>query len=149
MTDKTKDPGVLLGRTSRLAGKIVVRRFQEENIHLTLEQFGLLKQLNEDEHLIQQELADTFRKHKSAVLRLVDVLEQAGLVTKNCDESDRRKKTLEVTAKGKALIERAVTISNEVISNLQEGLSAQEIEVFEKVSLHMQQKALKQITQQD
>jgi DNA-binding MarR family transcriptional regulator len=149
MTDNKKDPGTLLGRTSRLAGKIVLKRFQEEKIHLTLEQFGLLKQLNEDEHLIQQELADTFKKHKSAVLRLIDVLEQGGLVTRSCDETDRRRKMLEVTAKGRALIERAVNISNEVISALQEGLSAQEIEVFEKVSLHMQEKALKQITQQD
>src|SRR5688572_18181896 len=118
MESKKKDIGTMLGRTTRLTGKVIAKRFQEAKINLTIEQFALLHMLAEEKCLIQQELADIIKKHKSAVLRLIDALEQRELVNRIPDATDRRKRTLVVTTKGKALLEKANAISNEVIKTL-------------------------------
>jgi DNA-binding MarR family transcriptional regulator len=149
MESKKQDIGTMLGRTTRLTGKVIAKRFQEAKINLTIEQFALLHMLAEEKCLIQQELADIIKKHKSAVLRLIDALEQRELVNRIPDATDRRKRTLVVTTKGKALLEKANAISNEVIKTLQDGLTAQEVDLFEKVAVHMQAKALKQISNSD
>jgi DNA-binding MarR family transcriptional regulator len=70
---------------------------------LTPEQFGLLGQLWEQEGLSQRELADRLFKDKPTVTRMLEKLDQRGLVHRCPDHQDRRVFRVFLTATGRAL----------------------------------------------
>ena len=70
----------------------------EEEIRITAEQFHLLNAINsKKEEVIQKDMAEIMGKDKSAILRLIDSLEEKELVRRVVDKNDRRKNYLMVT----------------------------------------------------
>jgi DNA-binding MarR family transcriptional regulator len=72
----------------------------------------------------QRELARTLRLPASRVVGLVDALEARGVVERRTNSSDRRERTLYLTANGRKLLDRVMTISDEHERALTRGLSA-------------------------
>lgn len=132
---------MILGRTALVFGKVIERRLAEMGLPLNGRQLGLLTFLSSDDLLIQQDLADIMCKDKSAVLRIVDSLEEKGFITRKSDPADRRKKIIVLTPAGNTLLEKAREIEKEVTSLLQQGLTAEEVATFIKVARHIQDKA--------
>lgn len=56
--------------------------------------------------MIQQDIAEIMEKNKSAVLRSIDILEQKGFVKRVPAQGDRRKNVIELTERGKCVIDR-------------------------------------------
>ena len=109
---------------------------------LAIEQFGLLFLLaNEQEELIQSELADRLHKDKSTILRAVNTLEKKELIRKVQHLHDKRKHQLLVTKKGERALLDHIAIENFVSDRLLEGLSEEELKVFTKVVNHIKRKA--------
>jgi len=122
--------------------RLLKKRFLEQaDIKLTTEQIGLLLviYMNKEE-VIQQELACSMGKDKSAILRTIDMIEAKDLVKRVSDTADRRKKYLMITKKGERIIDQYLTIENELISILQNGLTEEEINIFYKVVDHIKAK---------
>jgi DNA-binding MarR family transcriptional regulator len=129
--------GLLIGRTGLALGKAVEKAFIQAGLDLTFQHFIFLNLLSKNNTLIQQELADIVKKDKSAVLRIIAVLEGKNLVERIGDTCDRRKKTLFLTPVGKKLLKEAQKMEQNVILHLQEGLTQEEITTFVKVALHL------------
>ncbi|WP_181303986.1 MarR family winged helix-turn-helix transcriptional regulator [Rufibacter sp. XAAS-G3-1] len=129
--------GLLIGRTGLALGKAVEKAFMQAGIDLTFQHFIFLNLLSKNNTLIQQELADIVEKDKSAVLRIIAVLEGKKLVERMGDTCDRRKKSLFLTPLGTSLLKKAQKIEHSVITHLQEGLTQEEINTFVKVALHL------------
>lgn len=70
---------------------------------LTPEQFGLLGRLWEQEGLSQRELADRLFKDKPTITRMLEKLEQRGLIRRQPDGHDRRVFRIFLTPAGRAL----------------------------------------------
>lgn len=124
--------GFQFGEFMRVFRKVVVKRFQERETELTLEQFGILIKLTEDGDHTQTDVASTLGMDKSAVLRIVDILEEKQYVERVNDSEDRRKKTLALTKKGKAKIEDAGKLFSTVIEDISVGVKESDMKSFMK-----------------
>jgi MarR family transcriptional regulator, transcriptional regulator for hemolysin len=115
---------------------------QHMEIKITPEQFGLLQAISEkDEEVIQKDMADMMGKDKSAILRLIDLLEEKELVRRVTDSKDRRKNYLMVTKLGYKVIEQYLKIAEDMMLVIQDGLSQEEIDIYHRVVNHITNKA--------
>ena len=135
--------GMALGSMMREVIRLLKKRFIEQaDIKLTTEQIGLLLVISMNkEEVIQQELACSMGKDKSAILRTIDMIEAKDLVKRVSDTADRRKKYLMITKKGERVIEQYLAIENELTILLQKGLTEEEIKTFYKVVDHIKANA--------
>jgi DNA-binding MarR family transcriptional regulator len=87
-------------------GTTVHRQFAERLARLDLHprHFGMLSHLAASEGRSQQALGDALGIHRSAVVALVDDLEQRGLAERRRDPADRRAYALYLTAKGREVL---------------------------------------------
>lgn len=146
MSEKHLPIGMLIGNLMRPIVKVVRKQFNETEIKLTFEQFGLLHALSiRKEEVVQQDMAEILGKDKSAVLRLIDSLESKGLAVRTSDPHDRRKNVLAVTDEGFQILKDFQTIGYEMNSKFIEGISAEDMEVFYSVVQRIQLNAEKMI----
>jgi len=119
-----------------------MRAAKQTDIKLTMPQFVLLFTINEEkEEVILKDMAEKLGKDKSAILRMIDLLEKKELVRRVVDQNDRRKNQLMVTKKGERLIAEFRKIESELNSELLEGLSDADMKTFYKVTNHIQIKS--------
>jgi MarR family transcriptional regulator, lower aerobic nicotinate degradation pathway regulator len=97
--------GLLMLRLARAAGYRLGRSLAELGIRS--HQFAVLHQLAEAGPLSQQALGQALRVHPSNLVRLVDELEQDGLIVRGSDPRDRRRYLLELTPAGERLLVKA------------------------------------------
>jgi len=115
---------------------------EHAEIKLTMEQLGLLLIIFSSENeVIQQDLACSMGKDKSGILRTIDTLEAKELVKRVSDTSDRRKKYLMITKKGERVVAQYLEIEFEITSELQKGLTEEEMTTFYKVVNHIKANA--------
>jgi len=131
--------GTMMHEVMRLLKKCAS---EDTNIKLSMEQLGLLLVIscNKDE-VILQDIASLTGKDKSAVLRTIDSIEAKELVKRVSDTADRRKKYLMITKKGERVIEQYLEIELALTTELQKGLSEEEIATFYKVVNHIRDNA--------
>lgn len=106
--------GFLIGDVSRL----VRRRFDERArlIGVTRPQWRALTALSRAEGVQQGALAELLEVEPITLCRMIDRLEEAGLVERRRDPDDRRAWNLYLTDKARPLIERLRVIAEEVFS---------------------------------
>jgi DNA-binding MarR family transcriptional regulator len=118
---------------SRRAGFLLVqlgthehRRFAERLAGLGLHprHFGMLSHLAAAEGGSQQALSNALGIHRSAVVALVDDLEQRGLAERRRDPDDRRAYTLYLTAHGRDVLADLERLADERESELLIALDA-------------------------
>jgi len=131
--------GTMMHEVMRLLKKCAS---EDTNIKLSMEQLGLLLVIscNKDE-VILQDIASLTGKDKSAVLRTIDSIEAKELIKRVSDTADRRKKYLMITKKGERVIEQYLEIELALTTELQKGLSEEEIATFYKVVNHIRDNA--------
>jgi len=118
------------------------RDVEQAEVILSIEQHAVLHILNErGSDVILKEMADAMGKDKSAILRIIDVLEKKELVRRAVDTKDRRKKYLMVTKKGEQVIGQFFEIEAELGTELKEGLTKEDMKTFYKVVSHIKAKA--------
>jgi DNA-binding MarR family transcriptional regulator len=124
------DPGL-----SRRAGFLLVqlgthahRRFAERLADRGLHprHFGMLSHLAAAEGQSQQAMSVALGVHRSAVVALVDDLEQRGLAERRRDPGDRRAYTLFLTSTGRELLEELRRAADEEDAELLAALDASE-----------------------
>ncbi len=106
-------------------------RFNSADIELTLEQYFILNILDNEEGLILQDLAQIVGRDKSAVLRLINGLEENHFVARTKDPEDKRRKILLVTKSGSNVLCKAKNLDQKVNDEITARLSAQEVEKLE------------------
>ena len=116
----------------------------KEEIRISIEQLSLLHAISiKEEDVIQKDMAEMMGKDKSAILRLIDSLEEKELVRRVAAIKDRRKNYLMVTKTGYRVIEANMKIFNALIEEIQLGLSKEEVDTFHKVVKHIKSGAEK------
>lgn len=136
-----------------------MRRFMETAVHssmrasahftkaigLSMPQFSLLMQLYYRGVCGMSEISERFEITPAAASQLVDKLVQSGLVHREEDPQDRRAKSLNLTAKGKQLIQKGMEQRYRWVEPLAEKLTAEErLKVDEALTILM--KALREET---
>ena len=135
--------GMVVRKMNREMFRVLRKRFYESSeTKLTIEQFGLLFAIsNNEEDVVQQDMATFFGKDKSSILRLIDTLEEKELIQRIMDSQDRRKKCLFVTDKGNEVIKQYLDIDFNLLDELQIGLTKSDMDTFYKVVQTIQNNA--------
>ena len=96
---------------------------------VTRAQWKVLFRLERQPGLRQIELADMLDIEPITLSRIVDRLEEGGLVERVADPADRRAWRLHVTAKAQPLVEKLNGVADEMIAEAFAGIDPQDIEI--------------------
>jgi len=105
---------------------------------LTVEQLHLLKNMEEETALSQQQLCEIVQKSAANVTRILDRLERKGCVRREKNPADRRSILLFLTDQGRELIAEVTIILESFSEQLTRGISSQEQALFTRLLYTMQ-----------
>lgn len=138
----SKEVAVELNLTHCRMKLFMAAMLKANNIDMTPEQFLLVDMLWNQGELSQQQLADGLQKDKNSVTKLVDALEQKGVVMRQQNPADRRSNTIVLTPKGHDLKSAGKVVGVSMLDKMLVGLSEQEIQSFvdlmKKISINME-----------
>src|SRR5690242_15646567 len=120
-----------IGETAHVLRKAFDRR--AVGLGVTRAQWKVLFRLHRQPGLRQIELADMLDIEPITLSRIVDRLEESGLVERRPDPSDRRAWRLHVTAKAQPLIAKLRAVADEMTSDAFAGIDPKHIEIIRQV----------------
>jgi MarR family transcriptional regulator for hemolysin len=100
---------------------------------VTRAQWKVLFRLTRQPGLRQIELADMLDIEPITLSRIVDRLEEGGLVERRPDPADRRAWRLHVTARAQPLVAKLRTIADAMIAEAFEGIDPKDIDITRRV----------------
>lgn len=122
---------ILLKTMLAVRNKLEQSLLDEGFSDITFDKVALMKVLTLKDEMIQQDLADVMKRHKSTVLRTIDGLEKKKLVARVPDSVDRRKNTIILTKAGQELVKKFDAIEKKVNDKIVKGFTAAELKTFE------------------
>jgi DNA-binding MarR family transcriptional regulator len=120
-----------IGETAHALRKAFDRR--AVGLGVTRAQWKVLFRLTRHPGMRQIELADMLDIEPITLSRIVDRLEEAGLVERLADPLDRRAWRLHVTAKSEPLVEKLHALADEMIAEAFAGIDPKDIEITRAV----------------
>ena len=108
---------------------------------VTRAQWKVLFRLTRQPGMRQIELADLLDVEPITLTRIIDRLQEAGLVERTPDPSDRRAWRLHVTAKAQPLVEKLRGIADEMTVETFSGVDPSEIEITRRVLERLRENA--------
>lgn len=117
----TDNIAAMLSDTSRLMRRAFDARAR--GIGVTRPQWQVLVALRRNEGINQGGLADILEVEPITVCRMVDRLQDAGLVERRADPADRRSWRLFLTAKAEQLLEKLKPMAEDMIAQALDGVS--------------------------
>ena len=105
--------GTQLSHTARHWRRAVDRRLQPFGL-TEATWLPLVRVARAEKPMRQKDLAASLGLDGSSVVRLLDALEDAGLIERREEDIDRRAKVLVLTRKGRAIVERIEAVAREV-----------------------------------
>lgn len=128
-----KPLGYILGLSLRVFLNQVAVEFRNREIELTFEQFVMLKMIDSNSDLIQQDIANHLQKDKSLIVRQMNSLLEKQYVVRLTNREDKRKKNLLLTPKGTEMMNRITGLAFEVSNKLLAGVDEKDEEAFLRV----------------
>lgn len=128
--------------------KLLIKQYEETYLYVTkrietvisdkvmemsLEQFGIIRQLALNGAMRPNELAKILGVHKSAITQKSDKLVEKGIIERKADSKDRRYLFLHLTPSGQNLYTKTEQAVTELIGSYLKELDLEEFEVFLKV----------------
>lgn len=136
MTSTTSLTG-LLARVTRLYRMTLNATLTEKGFDLSSEMCGILVELWENDNRSPQDLAQTVKKDKAGISRLLRSLHQRKLISVVQDETDLRRKKIRLTQKGLALQTNLKPVLLSVRQQTLADISVTEIEQSKAVLLQI------------
>jgi DNA-binding MarR family transcriptional regulator len=123
----------LLDRTARKVKQYAQKQFKTGDFDVTVDQWLVLKNLSENEHMSQTELANLVFKDHPTLTRIIDILCKKGWVERVTHPQDRRSFQLHLTEQGisKVILLRPKIF--EIREKAWENLSDQDFEEFKRI----------------
>jgi len=128
--------GARVAQTARLWRRAVDHRLQPFGL-TEATWLPLLRLARATVPLRQKDLAESLSLDGSSVVRLLDVLQSAGLISRREEDSDRRAKAIFLTPLGLATVQKVETVAQKVRDDALAGLSDYEIETASRVLAHI------------
>jgi MarR family transcriptional regulator for hemolysin len=106
--------GLLLRDTSRLMRRHFVRRAREVGLPLNRSEASVLVHVDREPGISQAHLAEQLDMEAISLVRLIDSLQQAGLIERRPHAHDRRIRTLWLTDAAQPILAQALSVALEV-----------------------------------
>lgn len=126
--------GTTIGKLRNKLHRIMKQRYAAEaHIKLTVEEFILLTMIKAKTDQILQNIAIATGKNKSVVMRMIDSLENKGLVKRTVNPEDRRENLLGITELGEYVVDEYHEIEKKFSDDLLNDIPAEKVDVFFEV----------------
>lgn len=123
----------LLEQTVRQMRGYAQRQLDILQTGITVDQWVLLKIIEERKQISQVELAQVSNKDTASITRILDLLQKKGLIQRIDDEHDRRKYLISLTVEGEAFVARNLPLISRIRSQIVQGLSQEEIRTLKGI----------------
>ncbi|MGL4598654.1 MAG: MarR family transcriptional regulator [Bacteroidia bacterium] len=128
----------LLDQTSKVAKQHAQREFDLLEIGVTVEQWVLLKIIQQAEELSQVELAEQSFRDPASITRSLDLLAKKGLLRREPIENNRRQYKIKLTHEGTYFILQNMPLVEHLRAVGLQDFSKKEIELLKELLLRMQ-----------
>lgn len=110
-----------LEKTIKVYRKYAQKQILKNGHDITVDQWLVLKTLQENKHLSQNEIAELVFKDFASITRIIELLVQKEYIKRKINTTDRRRFVLVITEKGNKIIEAIYPI---VIENRKQALNS-------------------------
>lgn len=126
MYDFDKSLGKITGLVSRALGHRLEEKFGKHGIKLTAAQWSIISLLQKKTDQTQKDITVFMELDKVMVKRLIDQLENTGLVTRTTSETDRRANYVNLTKSGADLYDKSVGHAEEALNQAYKNITKDE-----------------------
>lgn len=123
----------LLDRTARKVKQYAQQQFKQGDFDVTVDQWLILKNLSENRHLSQTELANLVFKDHPTLTRIIDLLCKKGYVERVPHPMDRRSFQLHLTEIGVSKVAEIKPKVLEIREKAWENLNETDFEEFKRI----------------
>lgn len=131
--------GPWIGKTMKLIEHQIEDILVQNDIDLSRMQFVVLKNIQENEGISQNELAFFANRDKSSLTRMINTLDNKGYIIKSASKEDKRKNHIHISEAGKKTIKKAIPHFREMALKIESNLTSEEIETTKKVLKQIQE----------
>jgi DNA-binding MarR family transcriptional regulator len=128
----------LLEQTSKVARQYSQREFDVAKLDITVDQWVLLKIIEESTELSQTELAARSGKDPASITRMLDILEHKKRITRDAVEGNRRQYNITLTKAGQDFITQNMKMVEEHRAKSTKGFTKQELETLKEMLSRIQ-----------
>jgi DNA-binding MarR family transcriptional regulator len=115
-----------LGKTMKLIDNTVEDILSENNIDLSRIQFIVLKNINQNDGISQNELAFFVNRNKSTLTRMLTTLEKKQYIIKQHCKEDKRKFRVHLSNLGKEILKESEPYFTEFAVKMEQGISPED-----------------------
>lgn len=123
----------LLERTGKKIRQFARQKFREYGFGVTIDQWAVLKALHEEAPLSQVDLAQHCHKDTPTITRILDLLVEKDLVSRQSDHQDRRRQQVALTAAGKVLVREMLPQVQEIRMHAWQNLDDEDFKHFVRI----------------
>jgi MarR family transcriptional regulator, transcriptional regulator for hemolysin len=116
-----------IDKTSKLSKLYSQREFDRLGMGITVEQWILLKIIEENDGLNQKELADQSLRDPASITRTLDLLKEKGFVERVPVENNRRQYSICLKKEGKVFIKKYMPVISRHRAKSIEGITKKEL----------------------
>jgi MarR family transcriptional regulator for hemolysin len=128
-----------LDRTNKLAKQCTQREFDALNLGITVEQWIILKIVQEAKALSQKELAEKSLRDPASITRTLDLLQKKDLIQRMSITDNRRQYEISLTPQGVKFVKANMELVHAQRLKSTAGFSKKEITTLRDLLLRMQQ----------
>ena len=121
--------GYLTNLTSRALGKRLVEHFEQEGFNFDAYDWFILSHLAVHEGVNQQTLGRICGRDRASITRIIDQLEDRGIVQRHPNPEDRRNKQVYLTPEGHTLKNQLSGLAEATLDEAYAGLSPDEMTI--------------------
>lgn len=133
--------GPWIGRTMKMIEDKIEDILAENSIDLSRMQFVILKTIEENDGISQNELAHFANRNKSSLTRMINTLITKGYIIKCSSEEDKRKNNIHITGSGEIILKKAIPHFRKMALSIESTLTSEEIEqtklILKKIQLNV------------
>jgi DNA-binding MarR family transcriptional regulator len=127
-----------IGKTAKFMDYFITDYMKKKGVDISISQFILLKKLHEKDGQKQNTLAYITNRSKTALSRLIQTMEKKELVYRVPCEIDMRVNYIFLTTKGRKTWERSYPFFLEIVKELQQGISSEDLITVQKAMEQIQ-----------
>ncbi len=126
-------------KTSKVSKIYSQREFDRLGLKITVEQWILLKIIQENEAISQKEIAEKSLRDPASITRTLDLLEKKEFIQRNAIPNNRRQYSVALTKMGEAFVKKNFPVIQSHRQKSVEGFSKTEINTLNELLKKIQE----------
>jgi len=122
-----------IDRTSKISKIYSQREFDKKKLGITVDQWVLLKIIDEAQPISQRELADKSKRDPASITRTLDILEKKDIVIRKAIPGNRRQYHVELTSHGSHFVKENMKMIGRHRKTSIKGISEKELNLLKSM----------------